>query len=498
MCIAVGTALSRGGPRRQPLVLEAVHAYSRQQRRFPPELSEYVLDEQQWYPPVFPLALTACPWTLSERGSRLIPIAIDALRLILLLATVGWLTGLNRVAIIEAGVVYATTPILTSYNVQLNPRGLGALLLDGLIIFGLWHHLYDGGELWPLVIISLLASVILLTHKMTTQLLWFLGLAAGLFLKSWIILAVIPVSLIGAFAISGGFYWRVWVAHVDIVSFWHRNWRWLQGDPVRESPVYGSASLRSPTRFYQPGLAGALRHSRYMFGFNPWAWFLPFALLLSKRPADLTGHFVALWCWLVIAFAVATLIVPSLRAIGSGYFYLYNAAFPVALAWGYWAPTTAAALAMFIIALTMSCASLSAFYFRLKRTRKDSTDEALVRVLDFLGRAPKGTVWCLPFQPSDLVAYHTGQRVLYGGHGYGFRRLEQVFPRLLESVTTVCRRYEVRYLLTTDKYLPATLISELTIRETAEFGPYRVLVLARSDADPTAARQPAARLFATP
>src|SRR5687767_3412455 len=63
---------------------------SREQRRFPPELPAYVLDEHQWYPPVFPLALALCPWTLSERGSRLLPIAVDAMRLMLLLATVGW------------------------------------------------------------------------------------------------------------------------------------------------------------------------------------------------------------------------------------------------------------------------------------------------------------------------------------------------------------------------------------------------------------------------
>ncbi|MBI2321375.1 MAG: hypothetical protein HYU88_04615, partial [Chloroflexi bacterium] len=61
-----------------------VEAY-RRQRVFPPALPQFVLDEQQWYPPAFPLLLAHLPAVLFERYSRLLAVGIDVLRLGLLL-----------------------------------------------------------------------------------------------------------------------------------------------------------------------------------------------------------------------------------------------------------------------------------------------------------------------------------------------------------------------------------------------------------------------------
>ena len=44
-----------------------VEAY-RRTRRFPPELPQYLLDEHQWYPPVFPLLLSMMPDGACRRG----------------------------------------------------------------------------------------------------------------------------------------------------------------------------------------------------------------------------------------------------------------------------------------------------------------------------------------------------------------------------------------------------------------------------------------------
>jgi len=195
---------------------------------------------------------------------------------------------------------------------------------------------------------------------------------------------------------------------------------------------------------------------------------------------------IVLWSALVIVFAVATLALPALRSLGSGYFYLYNAAFPVALAWGCLATRTESSMLVFILGLASSIASLALFFVQLKRTRRRANDGPLASAIDFLRTAPRGTVWCLPLHPSDFVAYHTGQRVLYGGHGYGFRRLEPIFPRLLESVTTICRRYDVRYVLTAEGFLPDAVGKELAIDNTVSFGPYLVLTLSPSLAEQTA------------
>ena len=144
----------------------------RRERLFPPVLPQYLLDEHQWYPPLFPLLIARLPTIALDRYNRSVAIFIDLLRMLLLLFIVSWLSNGSPYAIGIAGVVYAATPMLVSYNIQLDPRGLGALFLDGLIVLLLWWYSFDGPVLvWGGVFV--LSGLILLTHKMTTQLFWF-------------------------------------------------------------------------------------------------------------------------------------------------------------------------------------------------------------------------------------------------------------------------------------------------------------------------------------
>ena len=46
-----------------------------------------------------------------------------------------------------AGLIYATIPIQTSYNVQLNPRGLGALMLE-IVLMLLLVSVASGFSWW--------------------------------------------------------------------------------------------------------------------------------------------------------------------------------------------------------------------------------------------------------------------------------------------------------------------------------------------------------------
>ena len=116
----------------------------RRLRQFPPDLPQYVLDEGQWYPPLFPLLMARLPAALFDRWSSQIAIVIDLVRLALLVTVAAWQTKGNTVVMLVAGVAYATTPIQISYNVQLNPRGLAAIMLDALLATLLWTA-YQGG-----------------------------------------------------------------------------------------------------------------------------------------------------------------------------------------------------------------------------------------------------------------------------------------------------------------------------------------------------------------
>lgn len=469
----------------------------RAQHRFPPHLSQYLLDEHQWYPPIFPLAISVWPWATSEHGSVWLPIMVDGVRHGLLLATVSWLTAGDRNSVIVASLVYSLTPILVSYNVQLNPRGLGALLLDTLLVIALWTHISASLEVWPRLAIVLLAGIVLLTHKMTTQLLWFLVVVGAIALRSAALLSLLPLSIVVALIVSGGFYLRVMRAHADIVTFWQRNWRWLQAHPVDESPLFGDPRYETPTKFFRRGIRGVIRHISYLFGFNPWAWLLPLSFLVPGRPFDDVQRLLVVWSVTVLAFAGLTIWIPWLRGLGSGYYYLYNAAFPVALLWAHRSAGSRVGISVAAGVAIIAAIPLGAFYIRLTKRRVDVVDDDFEKALSFLSAAPRGTVWCLPPQWHDIVAYRTGQPVLFGGHGYGFRRLEAVFPRITVSVARICSEYRLRYIVTQVGYLSPQFRSAFDVNEVRSFGKYEVLTIDGAASLNVQARRPPATAAAT-
>lgn len=186
--------------------------------RFPPDLPQFRLDSAQWYPPLFPWLLAKTPPALFERYAGLVAILLDLLRLGLLIVAVRLISG-SEMAVLLAGLVYILTPLLTTYNMQLNPRGLGALFLDAAWLCLLAIHYFDAPSyLWGVT--ALLVGLVFITHKMTTQVFLFVLLAVVAVFGEWHLLLLIPGGMLAALIVSGGFYRYVLRAHADIIRFW--------------------------------------------------------------------------------------------------------------------------------------------------------------------------------------------------------------------------------------------------------------------------------------
>jgi hypothetical protein len=91
-----------------------------------------------------------------------------------------------------------------------------------------------------------------------------------------------------------------------------------------------------------------------------------------------------------------------------------------------------------------------------------------------LAAAPRGPVLCFPQSLYDELAYRTGQPVLFGGHGFGFRRLEPVYPRLCLPVAELRRRYGLRYVLAREDAVNERFLADLASAPAREFGAFRV------------------------
>jgi hypothetical protein len=150
----------------------------------------------------------------------------------------------------------------------------------------------------------------------------------------------------------------------------------------------------------------------------------------------------------------------------------------VALLWGLALPSAPAggiAWASLGVAVLASLVALARFYRRVAQAR--AADAGLDEALAYLREQPPGVVMCLPMNLYDLVAYKTGQPVLFGAHGYGFRRVEPVFPRLLVTLAEARERYGVRYLLARKEYLLPGLLAELAPEPAYHRGAYVVFHL---------------------
>jgi len=237
-------------------------------RLFPPRLRQFLLDKAQWYPPVFPVVMSKLPAAAFSEYGRYVAVFIDLVRLVILVLAARWLSGSDGAAFF-AGAAYLTTPVLVTYNMQLNPRGMAALFLDLCLLTAAAILLKDGTPwLWFLALNP--GGLVLLTHKMTTQIFWFI-LIVGAAMSGQIELALlVPGGMVAAYALSGGFYRKVLKAHVDIISFWYRNWPWSGSNPILESPVYGEPGFESATKYYRSGWRPWLRRLQFVIGFNPW------------------------------------------------------------------------------------------------------------------------------------------------------------------------------------------------------------------------------------
>ena len=457
----------------------------RRTRRVPPELPQYVLERAQWYPPLFPWILSRLPASWFERHATRLSVAVDLIRMALLLWA-AWAWGGGAVSLVVAGTAYALTPLLVTYNLQLNPRGLGALALDALwLSIAAIHVGAAPAAAWAVV--ALMGAVVLLTHKMTTQLLVFVSVVGAAIWPAPELLVVVPVSVLAAIVLSGGFYLRVTRAHADILRFWFRHWPWSGAHPVLDSPAYGQPGYESQGLFYRRGARAWLRRLAFVVGFNPWA---PAALAVGalaiaegRTPQGPEGWALG-WLGLVFAFALLTTLLPVLRCLGQGYLYGYNGAFPAALflglswpslgeTWYWWAGIGGAALA--------SAIALAAFFRKLASSRTLKVDHELDAALGRLSGLPQGLVMCLPQHWHDVVAYRTRHPVLFGAHGYGFSLIEDVFPVLKCRMPELLRRHPVRYLLTLDGYLPRPFVADLPPARVESFGAYRLYVFAHPE-----------------
>jgi hypothetical protein len=73
----------------------------RRERQFPPKLPQYALDEEQWYPPLFPLFLARLPAAGFNLCNHIFAAFVDLIRMLLMLYFTCLLTDGNRLQLLK-------------------------------------------------------------------------------------------------------------------------------------------------------------------------------------------------------------------------------------------------------------------------------------------------------------------------------------------------------------------------------------------------------------
>jgi hypothetical protein len=234
-----------------------------------------------------------------------------------------------------------------------------------------------------------------------------------------------------------------------------------------------------------------------LMGFNPAAWISCVLVYerLFMQSALIYPTPVLVWILLVLAFALLTTFVPVAKCLGAGYLYVANTSLlaPLVLALTFeYTRVPELSTPFVLLAMVLNVAGLAVYYRQFFRSNRMRIDQSLERIVADLREAPAGLVMCIPTIWAEVVAYKTGHPVLWGGHGYGFRRLEPTFPRLLKPIRAIIEEYGVQYLLTSESSLTDAFAADLPPGLIhAQHGEYR-LYRFEASAMPPIGRGPAA------
>jgi hypothetical protein len=155
----------------------------------------------------------------------------------------------------------------------------------------------------------------------------------------------------------------------------------------------------------------------------------------------------------VVALAVIATLIAPLRAFGPGRSFLRAAVFPVAYSLAVGIGSVAGfrrSLGIATLAcLALSLASISYFWLHSRHgpTATSFVPDGLRKAVSRLAALPGDGVLVLPDVYADYACYHSGKRVLWGGHSGDLTKWQEVKPVISRPVPALLRDYDARYVL---------------------------------------------------
>ena len=424
-------------------------------RRLPVFLpSLYMLEpDEQWYPPGFMVFCALFPDSFLKKYYWGIPHGADAFIACVLFAGGYAITGQVIPPLWGVAVYALLLPLISEYS-SLTSRPLGCLfqLVFVLLAYG-WVH----GDSWLLPPVIFFGILLVYTHKLSTQVLWFLFPFFALTENNALWLLPLFAAYGTAFLIRPGYFIKLLRAHWDIVRFWHKYWPWLGAHQVKDSPLYGNPPHRAgyyaqPASFFFASFARTILENAVI------VFTIPAAFLYGQL--EIFAQFCFWWVLGVHIWAAAIQLLPFLRGIGIGIQYLKYSYLPsILLAMAMWGGHENSQLFFQILAgavlVYLLCRYLRLMKYYCTNDSKYGHDKNLEASLQILKNIPDARILTLPLNLADITAYMIRKPVCWGTHGYGFAAVADILPVLRKPLSTLANQYNLTHLLLDECYATA-------------------------------------------
>lgn len=405
------------------------------------------------YPPAFILILSKLPFPLVGRYEFLFSPFFDFIHLILIFTIVYILTSTLLLALLTQ-VLYILTPIIILENSSATPRSLGYTLFT-IVFITLFLFVQQGNVLY-LILSILVGSLILLSHRFTTQGLLFFAVFFSLYDRNIIYIGVFFSCFLLAVIFSKGFYLTVLRGHIGNLRFWYKNIRYRFAHQIK-----GNYKEHKTQDFVFRVYNQFLKFPPFVLMItNPWA--LPvFYVAFFLMPSDPLMQKLVWWVICSYALALSTIWIPQLRFLGEGQRYLELSAFPTAFlsAWflHHWLTNSRTLLLPVGYILAGVCALITIVVIQRKAIIKDKLRtltpplQKMYIYLRSLKQKPK--LLCIPHQITTNTIYHTGCQVFVNASYANIEKISDIYPFMKEPTEQIMREHDLDAILLNEDYV---------------------------------------------
>lgn len=447
--------------------------YIREHKSYPKWMDKFLIEAPSDYPPGLRYVLSLFGQEFIKKYEWLVSPVIDFLHNLLIFGFVYLLSGHLLLAVL-AQIIYMSAPLTIMENSNLSTRSFASILFS-LTFIGILLFSISGG--WPLFVYSMImVSILLLSHRMSVQTLFFTCVFFSLYEKDFSFIGIYLAGTLLAIIASRGFYLKILKGHIGMLEYWRQNIQFRYAHEIRGLPKKGQKSDDMVFNLYQK-----VRQAPFIavLAANPAIVlvFIFFILRAAKGsvvydglPEILISKFIP---WAIFLLVVGILIrsFKFLEHMGEGERYIEYAGLPIAVVgaltvyylYSLYPITTFVLFGILILFAEL----IPAFYIQQRviiNDRERSVSPELWQIFKYIDSIETEVrLMCVPQLMSTSVMYFTKAKTLCTDNSIAhITDLADVLPVIKKPLDEIFKKYNINYLLLNEHYAK---LAELKLKD---------------------------------